>query len=97
MLKKLITDRAKRHMADIKRFTESQWGREQSVKYMHEIRVKIELLAQSPQIGINRSEELGRSIHSFFVGSHTIYYKYDSKTLVIHAVLHQTMTPQLHL
>ena len=33
MLKKFITDRAKIHMADVKRFTESQWGKEQSAKY----------------------------------------------------------------
>ena len=64
---------------------------------MLEIRGKIGLLAQMPQIGINRSEELGGNIHSYFVGSHTVYYKYDSKTLVVHAVLHQAMIPQLHL
>ena len=97
MLKKLITDRAKAHMNDIRRFTERQWGSAQSVKYLQEISSKIDLLAQRPQIGIGRTEDLGEGICSYFVGSHTIYYRYDSKSLVVHAILHQSMTPQAHL
>jgi len=97
MLKKRITDRAKGHMADIRRFTASQWGQEQSVKYLREIYNKIELLAQRPQIGMNRMDELGDGMYSYFVGSHTIYYRYDQKSIVIHAILHQSMTPELHL
>jgi len=97
MLKKLITERAKVHMGDIRRFTQEKWGTAQSVKYLHEIGNKIDLLAQRPQIGIDRSEDLEDGIRSYFVGCHTIYYRYDSKTLVIHAILHQSMTPLTHL
>ena len=97
MLKKRITDRAKNHLADVKRFTVSQWGQEQAVKYLREIYDKIDLLAQRPQIGVNRTEELGDGIHSCFIGSHTIYYKHDKKNIVIHAILHQSMTPYSHM
>ena len=97
MLRKLITERAKAHMNDIRRFTQEQWGTAQSVKYLQEIRNKIDLLAQRPQIGIDRSVDLGDGVRSYFVGNHTIYYRYNSKLLVIHAILHQSMTPLTHL
>ena len=97
MLRKIITERAKAHMGDIRRFTRKQWGAAQSVKYLQEIGNKIDLLAQRPQIGIDRSGDLGDGISSYIVGSHTIYYRYDSKLLVIHAILHQSMTPLPHL
>ena len=97
MLKRLITDIAKAHMNDIRRFTKDQWGTAQSIKYMQEISDKIGLLAQRPQIGIDRSTDLGDGIRSYFVGGHTIYYRHDSKLLVVYAILHQSMTPQVHL
>jgi toxin ParE1/3/4 len=97
MLRKLITERAKAHMNDIKRFTKNQWGTAQSVKYLQEISNKIGLLAQRPQIGIDRSGDCGDGIRSYFAGSHTIYYRYDAELLVVYAILHQSMMPQAHL
>jgi len=96
MLKKSITQRAKAHMGEIRCFTKNQWSTTQSVKYLQEISDKIGLLAQRPQIGIDRSGDLGDGIRSYFVGSHTIYYRYDSESLVVYAILHQSMTPQEH-
>jgi hypothetical protein len=58
---------------------------------------KIELLAQNPKSGIDRTNELGENIRSALVGSHTIYYEYDGEMLTIQAVLHQAMTPEIHL
>ena len=97
MLKKFITERAKAHMGEIRRFTKIRWGMAQSVKYMQELSNKIDLLAQRPQIGMDRSGDSGAGIHSYFVGSHTIYYRYDSELLVVYAILHQSMTPLAHL
>ena len=97
MLRKFITDAAKVHMSEIRRFTKSQWGMVQSAKYMQEISNKIDMLAQRPQIGIDRSGDLGNGIRSSFVGSHTIYYRHCSDKIIVHAVLHQSMTPQPHI
>jgi toxin ParE1/3/4 len=97
MLQKRITDRAKIHMSVIRAFTKEQWGPAQSVKYMKEIYARIDLLARKPQLGVDHSDELGNGIHSFFIGSHTIYYQYDTETLIIRAVLHQAMSPVTHL
>lgn len=80
-------------MRDIRRFTKDNWGQAQSARYIEEIYKRIELLAERPQIGIDRSGELGEGTRSCFVGSHTIYYMFDAETLTVLSVLHQAMTP----
>ena len=61
---------------------------------MDELRLKIEQLRLQPGIGINRDEELGRSIHSYFVGSHTIFYTFDHESITILEILHQSSLPR---
>jgi toxin ParE1/3/4 len=95
MPRKRITERAQKHLIDIRRFTAAQWGREQAVKYMNEIREKMDLLAQRPHIGVDCSKELGQGMRVCLVGSHAIYYEYDKETLIVDAVLHQSMLPDL--
>ncbi len=97
MLKSRILDEAKADMADIRRFTKQQWGIEQSVLYLHEFSAKIELLAKMPALGVNRTDEIGYDIHSYFVGSHVIYYHFNEDEIIIRAILHQSMAPFPHL
>jgi len=61
---------------------------------MDELRLKIEQLRLQPGIGIDRNEELGRNIHSCFVGSHTIFYVFDRENITILGVLHQSSLPR---
>ena len=96
MLKWRLTEEARADMVDIRAFTKEHWGSTQSARYIREIRERIKLLAQNPRIGIDRSADVGKGIRSFFVGSHAIYYEYDTEMLTIWAILHQAMTPNLH-
>ena len=97
MSKWLISEQAQNDIKDIRSFTIQQWGVEQSVLYIKHIMAKIEMLTKNPYAGIDRSDELGENIRSILVGSHTIYYEYDAKTLTIQAILHHAMTPEIHL
>jgi len=97
MSKWLISEQAQNDIKDIRYFTKQQWGVHQSVLYIKQIMAKIDILIQNPYAGINRSDELGENIRSILVGSHMIYYEYDTKTLTIQAILHQAMTPEIHL
>lgn len=97
MLKWRLVEEAQADIGNIRSFTKQQWGTVQSTQYLRDIRKKIELLAQNPDIGIDRSEELSKGMRSAFVGSHAIYYKCDSKTLIVYAILHQSMIPSAHL
>ena len=97
MIKWQLSEQAQNDMKDIRAYTKQQWGARQSALYIRQILTKIEMLAQSPAIGIDRSNELGENIRSIFVGSHTVYYEYNNEALTIQAVLHQAMTPEVHL
>ena len=97
MLKWQLSEQAQNDMKDIRAFTKKQWGVDQSELYIRKILTKIDMLAQNPGSGIDRSYESGVNIRSVLVGSHTIYYEYNAEILVIQAVLHQAMTPDAHL
>jgi plasmid stabilization system protein ParE len=97
ILKWQLSEHAVSDMKNIRAFTKREWGAEQSALYIRKIVAKIEILAQNPHIGIDRSDEYGGNVRSAIVGSHTIYYEHDAEFLTIHAVLHQAMTPDSHL
>ena len=97
MLKWRLSEEAQRDLGEIRFFTKREWGIVQSDRYIKTIREKIELLAQNPRIGIDRSADLEEGIRSVFIGSHTIYYVFDVEMLTVHAILHQAMTPYPHL
>jgi toxin ParE1/3/4 len=97
MLKWRLSKDAQTDMSDIRFFTKEQWGITQSSRYIKEIRERIDLLAQNPHIGADRSDDLKEGIRSILVGNHIIYYAHDAKTLTVWAVLHQSMMPVAHL
>ena len=97
MLKWRLTDEAQEDMKNIRVFTKQYWGAAQSIRYSKIIREKIDLLAQNPRLGTDRSAELGKGVRSILIGSHSIYYEFNAKWLTILAILHQAMTPAEHL
>lgn len=46
------------------------------------------VLTRMPNLGRNRSQDLGNGLRSFPVGSYVIYYRYDSKKLEMVRVIH---------
>lgn len=97
MLKKRLSKGARDHIAEIRRFTLQNWGKEQAASYVKEIQLRVDLLAEMPHIGVDRSLELGDGIHCCLLGSHAIYYSFDAAELTVWAVLHQSRIPGRHL
>ncbi|NRB42865.1 MAG: type II toxin-antitoxin system RelE/ParE family toxin [Pseudomonadales bacterium] len=91
-----LTEDAKTDLISIRRFTLKQWGAQQSLKYLTELRQTILLIASSPGIGIQRSD-VDDEVFSFPHASHVIYYTVHQQQLVVFSVLHKNMVPQLHL
>jgi toxin ParE1/3/4 len=94
-----LTSKAKRDLADIRRFTLEQWGEEKAENYLKTIYEKIRLVAAHPAIGINRSESLniGSEIRGIVCASHVIYYTILENHITVVAVLHHGMVPRTHL
>ena len=97
MLKWRLTSEAQADMQDIRSFTKQYWGAAQSARYIKEIREKIDLLAQNPCLGVDRSAGLGKGIRSILIGSHAIYYEFNMTELIVRAILHQAMAPGEHM
>jgi toxin ParE1/3/4 len=53
-------------------------------------------LSNDPKYGNIRSD-IKRGYHSFFEGSHTIYYIIQADHIAILDILHQSMDPNLHI
>jgi toxin ParE1/3/4 len=94
-----LTGRAKRDLADIRRFTLEQWGGEKAENYLEAIYEKIRLVAAHPEIGIDRSESLnmGLKIRGIVCASHVLYYTVSENHITVVAVLHHGMAPRTHL
>jgi len=97
MLSLSITQEAQADLREIRAFTKQQWGNAQSVRYIKEIRGKIELLTRNPYLGVDRCAELEDGLRSILAGSHTIYYEFNATALTVRAILHQSMTPDKYL
>jgi plasmid stabilization system protein ParE len=94
-----LTGKAKRGLADIRRFTMERCGEEKAENYLKNIYGKIRLAAAHPEIGIDRSESLnmGLKIRGIVCASHVIYYTVSEDQVTIVAVLHHGMIPRTHL
>jgi toxin ParE1/3/4 len=97
MRKWRLSKEAQADMREIRLFSKQYWGEEQSQRYIKAIRAKLELLVQNSYIGMDRADDLEVGIKSIFTGSHAIYYEFDAEILTVKAILHQSMTPDLHL
>ncbi len=91
-----FTPEAQEDLINIHQYTSIQWGKDQSKKYLSEMRQTIKALSVTPEIGKQR-EEIGINIFSFPHASHVIYYTLCNQQMVIFAVLHKRMVPFSHL
>jgi len=92
-----LTEEAQRDLRAIRDYALSNWGAQQSRTYLNRLRQTLEKLAEIPEIGLKREEELGPDVHSFPYVSHMLYYVPDSKGITVMAVLHQSRIPVHHL
>ena len=95
MGKLILTDEAIEHINNIRNYTRNRWGKQQVKQYLHSLRTSLHQLAQNPLMGTLQFKEEG--IYSFPCGSHSVYYIQQKDCIVILAVLHQSMVPELHL
>ncbi|KTD25993.1 MULTISPECIES: type II toxin-antitoxin system RelE/ParE family toxin [Legionella] len=92
-----FTIQARQDLIQIRRFTLEHWGSKHSISYLEELKRTVELLSDMPLMGKNCSDDLGKDIYRFLCGSHAIYYFTISGSIIVIAILHQSMVPENHL
>ena len=81
------------HITD---YSVEQFGTHQTNIYLNQLRKRIRWLAENPHLGKPRNEIMS-GYHSYFEGSHTIFYTIEDDHIGIIDILHQSMDPARHL
>ena len=92
-----FTTQAQQDLIQIRSFTLKNWGPKQSISYLTDLKKTLQLLSEMPLMGKNCFDDLGKDIYWFLYGSHAIYYLTIPDSIVIIAILHQSMVPENHL
>lgn len=92
----VLSPEAARSIAEIDTYTAKQLGPKQAIRYLEGLLDRLEFIAEDLQRGMHRPE-LNADYFSYFVGSHTIYYRIKAKHIQVIDILHQSMEPTRHL
>ncbi len=91
-----ISGPAKRDLEWIGEYTGAEWGAAQKRKYLGQIKDGFKAVRNTPGIGTRR-DDIHKGLRAHPVRKHVIFYRVTRTELAIVRVLHQSMTPELHL
>ena len=88
-MKRLVVSAAARaDLRNIARYSEREWGERRTTQYLSAIRERFGLLQRRPETGVTR-RDIGGGYRSVPVGRHLVFYRIESRAVVIVRVLHQ--------
>ena len=96
MAEYLLSPEAQQSLKQIKNFSIKNFGKKRTKTYLEDILTRFRELAANPSLGKIR-DELKVGYYSFFICSHTIYYRTNPDFIEIIDVLHQSMEPARRL
>lgn len=96
MPKYVLSPEAQKSLKQIKTFSVKSFGVKRTKRYLNEILWAFRELSENPDKGIIRLE-LMPGYYSYFIGSHTIYYRIKPDCIEVIDVLHQSMEPSRFL
>ena len=92
MAKFVLSERAKRDLVDIWRYTLENWSEEQAVRYYNKLMDGCEQIASTPYTSGRDYEEVRPGLRGMFCGKHIIFYRVIPKEKVrIVRILHGKM------
>ncbi len=92
----VLSPEAQLSLKQIKTYSIKQFGTARTNRYLNEILLAFRALLENPDMGRSR-DELMPGYYSYFVGSHTIYYRIKPDLIEVIDVLHQSMEPSNYL
>ena len=91
-----LTPKAKLDIRSILHYTTKKWNKAQARKYIQELDIKLQLLADNPNLGRERND-IADNYYSFVSASHVIFYLIDEQGIIVIGIPHQTMDAVRHL
>ncbi len=89
-IKVRVTPRAQDDLKNIGRYTEQIWGKAQRNRYLKNIEVRFQWLAENPLLGKHRTD-ICEGYYSFPEGQHVVFYLIGSHSIDIIGIPHKEM------
>jgi toxin ParE1/3/4 len=91
-----ISAPARRDLERIGEYTRAEWGAAQRRKYLGQIKDGFKAVRDTPGIGTRR-DDIHDGLRAHPVRKHIIFYRETKTEVTVVRVLHESMSPDLHL
>ena len=96
MKRLVLTEIAKSDLASIRRYSTRIWGRDQTSKYIDDLRDTMKALVRGTVVTRPR-QDLGPGVLMATSGRHIIFFEADDSRILVVRVLHDRMDYRRHL
>ncbi len=95
MAKFRFSRRAEDDLLSIASYTLREWGKPQAARYIDELEVWCQKLADNPAIG-RACDDIRPALRRHEHGKHVLFYREEHGGILISRILHQRMLPERH-
>ncbi len=92
----VLAKQAEKDLAEIKTYSNSEWGQKQAQKYLTSLRSALQKLQVHPKLGPKR-DDISLNLRRLNINHHSLYYEIKEDEIHIHRVLHESMDPERYL
>jgi toxin ParE1/3/4 len=87
--------RAEADLLGIAKYTLRTWGKAQTARYIGDLEVFCQTLADNPALG-RPCDDVRPGLRRMEYGKHVVFYRQDRSGILISRILHQSMLPEKH-
>ena len=91
-----FSQRAEADLLGIGAYTLRNWGEEQTVRYLGDLELCCQMLADNPGLGRN-CDRVRPGLRRMETGRHVVFYREDARGILISRILHERMLPERHV
>jgi toxin ParE1/3/4 len=91
-----LSEDAEADLQEIARYSGSRWGRERARRYVRDLRTKLELLREHPELG-PPADQIRAGLRRYSYVSHHIFYRIEPDAVRIVRILHKQMQVERRL
>lgn len=90
-----VSRRAEADLLDIATYTLRTWGEDQAIRYVNDLEVCCQRLADNPELG-RACDYVRPGLRRVEHGRHVLFYRIEAKGILVSRILHQRMLPDRH-
>jgi toxin ParE1/3/4 len=87
--------RAEADLLNIGNYTLRKWGKTQTARYLNELEICCQTLADNPALG-RLCDDVRPGLHRHEHSSHVVFYRQERGGILVSRILHQRMLPERH-